>query len=175
MPDATRRERAGQLLNALRAAQEGGDGEASWQALFGLLELMHSLDEQAKSTFPKDQDYYKRRAARADGQALGALTWFRDAVHHGGVEPQEMGLVERKIHIWTGTELKPRKVEMWTGTELKPVKMWGVVQRWPAASAIPPSKYPAHDRDIWYANLVESADLFGPIQMALAFLDDVAK
>lgn len=161
----------GQAMDELRQAQEARDESTVWRRTLEVLNLMHSLDDQAHKRLGKDYREVTRRATE-DGRAQAALTLVRGIVHHHGSEVQAP--VWRRLGIFTARPNGERvEMRMYTARdgEYVPMEASTALAAWSPLSALPPSpEKHLHDRDTYYAQHVEGLGLMEPLVAAQRFL-----
>ena len=153
----------GEAINELRQAQEAGDQPTVWRRTLEVLNLMHSLDDQAHKRLGPDYREVIRRASE-DGRTQAALTLVRGIAHHHGSEVQAHVFREPKMYV-----RRP------PGAKGVPRRQGGIGARRRApvvAPVRPPSLHgeEMHDRDAYYARHVEGRGLMEPLVSAQRFL-----
>ena len=152
----------GEAINELRQAQEAGDQPTVWRRTLEVLNLMHSLDDQAHKRLGPDYREVIRRASE-DGRTQAALTLVRGIAHHHGSEVQAHVFREPKMYVGDRPVLK-----VYLGDREASVRV--AVLLWSPLSALPASTEKMHDRDAYYARHVEGRGLMEPLVSAQRFL-----
>jgi hypothetical protein len=157
-------------LARLESAVQQRDEDQEWTSCRLALELLHQLDEAAKNAATSFTVYWQNRAATADGETLGALVWFRDAVHHQ--------LASMKDGFWRSAVVRVAQDGKWVEAKVSIARdgAWVPAQvstsyfGWPDRASIPPTSQPAHGRDVWYDQHVASRPVMDPLRRAAQFL-----
>lgn len=160
----------GLALQELRAALPGLNEVDSWRRTLEVLNLMHSLDDQAHRRLKAPYREVTRRAT-GDGRTQAALTLVRGIAHHHGSEVQagvwqSMGVFAAVDGAWV-----PMRISL-AGPEGQdvPMQVATAVMVWRPLSDLPRSTEPMHDRDTYYAQHVQGRPLLEPLLAAERFL-----
>lgn len=154
-----------QAMQELGAGQSGGDELTIWRRTREVLELMHSLDDQAHKRLGRAYREVTRRATE-DGRTPAALCLVRGIAHHQLSEVRALVLRETTRHVMLDGELVSTKRYVRINGELVETKTRVAVTAWRPLADLPPSPEPLHDRDTYYAQHVEGRGLMEPLLAA---------
>lgn len=159
----------GQAMTELRQAQEAGDESTVWRRTREVLNLMHSLDDQAHKRLGPGYRETLRRASE-DGRTQAALTLVRGIAHHHGSEVRALVLRETKTRVMLGGKLVETRSFVRLNGELVETTTRVAVTAWRPLSELPTSTEKLHDRDAYYRDHVEGRGLLEPLVAAQRFL-----
>ena len=98
---------------------------------------------------------------------LGALTLFRGAVEHGGIDNSVLGWVDAEVFVVVDGEQHSVKVRHRIDGEWPPTVVRSATLLWPDHTDWKP---PTHGREFWYSDLIAGKRIGATLRQAERFL-----
>lgn len=158
------------LLQALgQTEQSPGNEYTVWSRTMHVLNLMHSLDDQAHKRVGKDYRDVTRRGSE-DGRTQAALTLVRGIAHHHGSEVQALVWYRLATFTARGGEFVQATGQIAREGEYVPIDVSIASGTWRPLAELPSTTEKTYDRDTYYAQHVEGRTLMEPLVAAQRFL-----
>lgn len=159
-------------LDDLQQATLGNDPGLQWRRTLEVLNLLHSLDDQADKRLGSQYRNHLRRRTD-DGKILAGLTLARGIVHHYGADVKAIKWAPGEVHVQVNGRWAKASTHVRTpaGGWAKTHPHVAVGAIWRPLAELPPSpEKQLHDRDTYYDELVKGRRLMDPLRAAQRYL-----
>jgi hypothetical protein len=158
-------------MDDLRAAEQAAsrDELRVWRCTLEVLNLLHSLDDQAHKRIGPEYRAKIRRASE-DGRTQAGLTLVRGIAHHHGLDVRAIVWQPVGMFAVQAGELVPIRQYAVQEGKLVPMEVRTAAAVWRPLAELPQSTERLHERDVYYKALVEGKGLIEPLVAAQRFL-----